>query len=69
MSAKATVIQIFEHRKDWEDLWWILAENEILKFNEIKKLEVVQFYRFLERWKEEMRKKTQQALKRNQNQK
>lgn len=66
MSAKATAIEVFEHRKDWEDLFWILAENDIVKFKEIRRLEVVQFYSFLERWKEIMRKKMENAKKQNQ---
>lgn len=56
--AKSNILFAFETRKEWEDLWWILAENEIVKYNEIKKLEVVQFYRFLERWKIAMKNKT-----------
>lgn len=57
MSAKPNFVFVLEHRKEWEDLWWILADNDVTKYNEIKRLEVVQFYNFLERWKEAMRKK------------
>ena len=60
LSAKPHFVFVLEHRKEWEDLWWILADNDVTKYNEIKRLEVVQFYNFLERWKEAMRKKTKQ---------
>lgn len=58
MSAETNLISAMKHRKEWEDLWWILAENDVTKYNEIKRLEVVQFYNFLERWKEVMRQRT-----------
>lgn len=61
MSAKPNIVQMMEYRKGWEDLFWILAENDVSKYNEVKKLEVVQFYTFLDKWKEMMRKRTEKA--------
>ena len=57
LSAIPYEVEVFEHRKQWEDLWWVLADNDIIKLKEIKGLEVVQFYNFLARWKETMKKK------------
>lgn len=63
MSAEPTVVHVLKHRNEWEDLWWLLAENDVLKYKEIKRLEIVQFYNFLERWKEAMKKKIQNQTK------
>ena len=60
MSAKPTVVEVLEHRKEWEDLWWLLAENDVLKYNEIKRLEIIQFFNYVERWKIAMKKKIKQ---------
>lgn len=65
MSAKPHIVEVMKHRKDWEDLLWILAENDVIKYGEIKRLEIVQFYHFLERWKEIMKKKTEQINQQN----
>jgi hypothetical protein len=54
-----------KHRKDWTDLLWVLAENDVQKYNELRKLEIVQFYDFLERWKEAMKKKTERINQQN----
>lgn len=45
------MLEILEHRKQWEDLWWLLADNDVIKYNEIKRLEIVQFFNYVERWK------------------
>lgn len=60
LGAKPNVVEIIEHRKNWEDIWWLLAENDVVKYNEVRKLEVVQFFTFLEKWKEMIEKKMKQ---------
>jgi hypothetical protein len=63
LSAKPNVEQIIEHRIAWNDLFWMIAENDVLKYKEIKKLEVAQFFTFLEKWKEMIEEKIKQAKK------
>ena len=41
----------------------MIAENDVLKYKEIKKLEVAQFFTFLEKWKEMIEEKIKQAKK------
>lgn len=64
MSAKPRIIEVIEHRKQWNDLFWGIAENDVIKYNEIKRLEVSQFFIFLEKWKEMIEEKIKQ-LKNN----
>lgn len=57
MGAKPKIEEVIEHRMQWNDLWWLIAENDVLKYNEVKRLEVAQFFIFLEKWKEAIENK------------
>ena len=60
MSALPLVEDILEFRHKWEDLWWAMSENDVLKYKEIKKFDVVTFYGVYDRWIEYLNKKIEQ---------
>ena len=60
MGAKPNVQQVIEHRQQWNDLFWLISETDVTKFKEIKRLEVAQFFLFLEKWKEMIENKLKQ---------
>lgn len=63
MGAKPNIEQVIEHRNGWNDLFWLMAENNVTKYNEIKKLETSQFFIFLEKWKQMIDERIKQAKK------
>ena len=66
MSAKPNAVEVIEHRKQWNDLFWLIAETDVTKFKETKKLETAEFFIFLEKWKEMIKNKLKN-LRKNQN--
>lgn len=59
MSAeKPLIIQIADHRKMWQELWWNMAEGDITGYREIKKLDVFEFWGFFDKWRERNQKES-----------
>lgn len=48
--------QTAEHRKMWQELWWRMADGEIGGYREIKKLDVMEFWSFFDRWRDKNQK-------------
>lgn len=45
--------QISKYNHDWEDLFWAMAKGDVLAYKEIKKMNVLNFWGFFDRWKKE----------------
>lgn len=69
MSASQRPIhaQIIEHRKVWQDLWWGMAGGDATAYREIKKMDVLEFYSFFDKWREKNERDAEIIKKRNQN--
>ena len=60
MRASPLVEEILEFRNKWEDLWWAMSDNDVMRYAEIKKLDIVEFYGVYDRWVEFLNKKIEQ---------
>jgi len=60
LGASPVVEEILEFRNKWEDLWWAMSENDVMKYAEIKRLDVITFYGVYDRWVEYLTKKLEQ---------
>ena len=52
--------EILEFRNKWEDLWWAMSDNDVMRYAEIKKLDIIAFYGVYDRWVEYLNKKIEQ---------
>lgn len=57
--AETVPAKMLKMKIEWNDLFWLIAENDVLKYKEIKALEVSVFFSFLEKWK----KATEEKIK------
>lgn len=56
--------EIENHRKIWQELFWNMADGDVLKYNEIKRLDAItEFWKFFDLWRERQSKKIEQARK------
>jgi coenzyme F420-reducing hydrogenase beta subunit len=56
--------EIENHRKIWQELFWNMADGDVLKYNEIKRLDAItEFWKFFDLWRERQNKKIEQARK------
>ena len=52
MSADKTIaLESIEHKTSWEELWWSMSKGDILAYNQIKKMDVFEFWPFFDRWR------------------
>lgn len=58
--------EIENHRKVWNDLFWNMADGDVTKYNEIKRLDAIhEFWKFFDFWKERQEQKIAAARKQN----
>ena len=43
-------MQIDRIRKEWIDLFWLMANGDAIKYAGIKKINVFEFWQFFENW-------------------
>lgn len=68
MSAKGGYIptknQIEKHRKIWNDLIYNMADGDITRINEIKRMDAkLEFWQFFDNWREKQQQKLEQLRK------
>ena len=45
--------EIENHRKIWSELFWNMADGDVTKYNEIKRLDAItEFWKFFDYWKQ-----------------
>lgn len=66
MSAIEVPLQakILEHRKVWQELWWGMAAGDVTSYREIKKMDVLEFYSFFDKWREKNEREAEMMKKR-----
>ena len=60
MSAKSIDYQQYELRMQWDELWLNMADGDVTKFNELKRLDIRTFYRTFDHWHAMLKKKINQ---------
>jgi hypothetical protein len=41
-----------DHRKMWQELWWKMADGNVTGYREIKRMDVMEFWGFFDRWRD-----------------
>ena len=57
--------EIENHRKIWRELFWNMAEGDVTRYNEIKRLNVFEFWKYFDFWRERMSKRIEANRKNN----
>jgi len=60
------VQQINAHREMWQELWWGMAKGDVTAYNQVKKMDVFEFYSFFDKWRNQNQRE-QELLKRRNN--
>ena len=50
----------YELRMQWDELWLNMADGDVTKFNELKRLDIRTFYRTFNHWERMLKKKINQ---------
>lgn len=59
MSAKTVPIlrDIEQHKKTWQELWYRMADGDVVRYNEIKRMDAVyEFWNYFDFWREKQTK-------------
>lgn len=58
--------QIEDHKKTWRELWLNMAGGDVIKYKEIKKLDVLtEFWPYFDFWRQQQTKKLENLRKQN----
>ena len=58
--------QIEEHKKTWRELWLNMAEGDVVRYNEIKRMDTItEFWHFFDFWRQRQTKKLENLRKQN----
>ena len=67
MSAAVPILRdIAQHKKTWTELWYRMADGDITRYNEIKKMDALyEFWNYFEMWQEKQAKQLENYKNQN----
>lgn len=55
------LVQMKNKRREWEEIWWAMADGQFSELEKVKKLDVLEYYTVFDLWRNRQKEKSARA--------